>query len=52
MGHPVGATGARLVVTLAHELANLKQKTSRKCRGVATACIGGGQAIAMCLESI
>lgn len=47
LGHPLAATGTRLVLTLAHEL--------RRCEGkygVATACIGGGQGIAMILESI
>ncbi len=47
LGHPLAATGTRLVLTLAHEL--------RRCGGrygVATACIGGGQGIAMVIESI
>jgi len=47
LGHPLAATGTRLVLTLAHEL--------RRCGGkygVATACIGGGQGIAIILESI
>ena len=47
LGHPLAATGTRLVLTLAHEL--------RRCDGkygVATACIGGGQGIAIILESI
>ena len=47
LGHPLAATGTRLVLTLAHEL--------HRCGGrygVATACIGGGQGIAMVIESI
>lgn len=47
LGHPLAATGTRLVLTLAHEL--------KRCGGrygVATACIGGGQGIAMVIESI
>lgn len=47
LGHPLAATGTRLVLTLAHEL--------KRCGGrygVATACIGGGQGIAMIIESI
>ena len=47
LGHPLAATGTRLVLTLAHEL----QRSGGKY-GVATACIGGGQGIAMVIESI
>ena len=47
LGHPLAATGTRLVLTLAHEL-----KRSGGRFGVATACIGGGQGIAMVIESI
>lgn len=47
LGHPLAATGTRLVLTLAHEL-----KRSDGKYGVATACIGGGQGIAMVIESI
>jgi len=45
LGHPLGATGTRLVVTLLHELRRRKKKY-----GLATACIGGGQGIAMVVE--
>jgi acetyl-CoA C-acetyltransferase len=45
LGHPIGATGARLVVTLINAL---KQRGGK--RGVATACIGGGEAIATAIE--
>ena len=45
LGHPIGASGARVLVTLIHEL--IKQN---KSRGIATLCIGGGQGIAMCIE--
>ena len=47
LGHPLAATGTRLVLTLAHEL----QRSGGKY-GVATACIGGGQGIAMVIESL
>jgi acetyl-CoA acetyltransferase family protein len=46
LGHPLGATGTRLVITLLHELKRRKKKY-----GLATACIGGGQGIAMVVES-
>jgi acetyl-CoA C-acetyltransferase len=45
LGHPVGASGTRILVTLLHEL----QKRNAK-RGLATLCIGGGMGIAMCVE--
>jgi acetyl-CoA acyltransferase 2 len=45
LGHPLGATGTRLVLTLLHEL----QRRSGRY-GLATACIGGGQGIAMIVE--
>jgi acetyl-CoA acyltransferase 2 len=47
LGHPLGATGARLLLTLILEL-----RRSRRRYGVASACIGGGQGIAMVVESI
>jgi len=47
IGHPLAATGTRLVLTLAHELKRCNGKY-----GVATACIGGGQGIAMVIESV
>jgi acetyl-CoA acyltransferase 2 len=46
LGHPLGATGTRLVITLLYELRRRKKKY-----GLATACIGGGQGIAMIVES-
>ena len=47
LGHPIGASGARILVTLIHEM----QK--RKCKkGLATLCIGGGMGISMCIENI
>ncbi len=45
LGHPLGATGTRLVLTLLHELGR-----RRKRYGLVTACIGGGQGIAMIVE--
>jgi acetyl-CoA acetyltransferase family protein len=47
LGHPLGATGARLVITLLYEL-----RRRRKKYGLATACIGGGQGIAVIVESL
>jgi acetyl-CoA acetyltransferase family protein len=47
LGHPLGATGTRLVLTLLHEL-----KRRQKRYGLATACIGGGQGIAMIVERV
>ena len=47
IGHPLAATGTRLILTLSHQL---KETGSRY--GVATACIGGGQGIAVVIESI
>ncbi len=46
VGHPLGATGARLVLTLLHELRRRKKRW-----GVASACIGGGQGIALVVEA-
>ena len=45
IGHPIGASGARVLVTLLHEM----QKRDAK-KGLATLCIGGGMGIAMCIE--
>jgi acetyl-CoA C-acetyltransferase len=45
LGHPVGATGARLVVTLVHEM---KRRSAR--RGIAALCVSGGLGLAMALE--
>ena len=45
LGHPVGATGARLVLTLLREL-----ERSGLQRGLATLCVGGGQGAAMVVE--
>ena len=47
LGHPIGASGARILVTLIHEMQ--KQK---KDKGCATLCIGGGMGIALCVERI
>ena len=47
LGHPLGATGTRLVITLLYELRRREKKY-----GLATACIGGGQGIAMVVESL
>ena len=47
LGHPIGASGARLVVTLLHAL-----KRHGKKRGVAALCIGGGEATAIAVELV
>lgn len=45
LGHPIGASGARILTTLLYEM-----KRSGKSKGLATLCIGGGMGIAMCVE--
>jgi len=45
IGHPIGASGARILVTLLHEM---QRRNANK--GLATLCIGGGMGVAMCLE--
>jgi acetyl-CoA C-acetyltransferase len=45
LGHPIGASGARILVTLLHEMARRDAK-----RGLATLCIGGGQGVALAVE--
>ena len=45
LGHPIGASGARILVTLIHEM-----KKQNKSKGCATLCIGGGMGIALCIE--
>ena len=47
LGHPIGASGARILVTLIHEM-----KKQKKSKGCATLCIGGGMGIALCIERI
>jgi len=46
-GHPIGSTGSRLIVTLMHEL-----KQYGKKRGIASLCIGGGEALAVAIELV
>ena len=45
LGHPIGASGTRILVTLIHEMIKRKSK-----KGLATLCIGGGMGIAMCID--
>ena len=45
LGHPIGASGARILVTLVHEM-----KKQKKRKGCAALCIGGGMGIALCVE--
>ena len=45
LGHPIGASGTRILVTLIHEM--IKRDANK---GLATLCIGGGMGIAMCVE--
>jgi acetyl-CoA C-acetyltransferase len=47
LGHPIGASGTRILVTLLHEM---KRRDAK--RGLATLCIGGGQGIAMVVEAV
>ena len=47
LGHPIGASGCRVLVTLLHEMQKRKAK-----KGLATLCIGGGMGIAMCVEGL
>ena len=47
LGHPIGASGARILVTLIHEM-----KRQKKNKGCAALCIGGGMGIALCVERI
>ena len=47
LGHPIGASGARILVTLIHEM-----KKQKKNKGCATRCIGGGMGLALCIERI
>ena len=47
LGHPIGASGARILVTLIYEM-----KRQNKNKGCATLCIGGGMGIALCVERI
>ncbi len=47
IGHPIGASGARVLVTLLHEMRCRKAR-----KALATLCIGGGMGIAMCLEGV
>ncbi len=47
LGHPIGASGARLIVTLLHAL-----KARGGKRGIASLCIGGGEATAIAVEMI
>ncbi|CAN5550698.1 acetyl-CoA C-acetyltransferase [soil metagenome] len=47
VGHPIGASGARILTTLVHEM-----KRSGAKKGLATLCIGGGMGVAMCVEAV
>jgi acetyl-CoA C-acetyltransferase len=47
LGHPIGATGARILTTLLHALRRRGQR-----RGIASLCIGGGEATAMAVELV
>jgi acetyl-CoA C-acetyltransferase len=47
IGHPIGASGARILTTLLHEM-----KRADAAKGLATLCVGGGMGVAMCVESV
>ena len=45
LGHPIGASGARILVSLVHSMQDRQAR-----RGVASLCVGGGMGVAMCIE--
>ena len=45
LGHPIGSSGARIVVTLLHAMIQRDVK-----RGIAALCVGGGMGVALCVE--
>jgi acetyl-CoA C-acetyltransferase len=47
LGHPIGASGARILTTLVHALIDLDKE-----RGIAALCIGGGEAVALMVERV
>ena len=47
IGHPIGASGCRILTTLLYELRRRQVR-----RGLATLCIGGGMGVALCVESV
>lgn len=47
LGHPIGASGARILVTLVHQMQKINAK-----KGLAKLCISGGVGIAMCIEKV
>ena len=47
LGHPIGASGARILVSLINQMRKLNKK-----KGCASLCIGGGMGIALCIERI
>ena len=47
LGHPIGASGARILVTLLHEMIKRQAKKT-----LATLCVGGGMGVSMCLEAL
>ena len=47
IGHPIGASGARILTTLLHEM-----QRSGAGKGLATLCVGGGMGVAMCVEAV
>ncbi|MFO0541870.1 MAG: acetyl-CoA C-acetyltransferase [Phenylobacterium sp.] len=47
IGHPIGASGARILTTLLHEM-----QRSGSARGLATLCVGGGMGVALCVEQV
>jgi acetyl-CoA C-acetyltransferase len=50
LGHPIGATGARITTTLVHELRRASAPATQ--RGLATLCVSGGMGVALALESV
>ncbi|XP_065314346.1 acetyl-CoA acetyltransferase, cytosolic-like isoform X2 [Gordionus sp. m RMFG-2023] len=53
LGHPIGASGARIMVTLIHSLNRLQKiEPTKPLKGLAALCIGGGMGIAVCIETL
>ena len=52
LGHPIGASGARILVTLVHALRARGPSPTKKLRGIASLCIGGGEATAVAIETV
>ena len=52
IGHPIGASGARILTTLIFELNRRAAEAGKPLKGLATLCIGGGMGVALTVETI